>query len=160
MRNHTSNSERFQIELSYHQSLTDDFRSLTAALDRELREMNGELQTVYAQYNQLDNIRDIVLAHKGGEAIGCCSMKYYSEGVFEIKRVFVSPECRKYGVASRMMRYLEEVADSKGANELILETGDVLVSAIRMYKKLGFEVIPNYGQYVNMKSSICMSKRL
>jgi len=32
--------------------------------------------------------------------------------------------------------------------------------AIAMYKKNGFKIIPNYGQYINIESSICMQKIL
>ena len=160
MRINELDTEKAQIELSYFSVATDDFRTLTAELDSELREKNGELQSTYTQFNQLDDIKDFVIAFKNGQPIGCSSMKYYAEGVFEIKRVFVLLKCRGSGVASRMMRKLEVVALSRGANQLILETGDVLDSAIKMYTRLGFQVIPNYGQYENMKASVCMSKKI
>lgn len=35
-----------------------------------------------------------------------------------------------------------------------------MAESCAVYKKLGFEVIPNYGPYVNMPESLCMAKDL
>lgn len=35
-----------------------------------------------------------------------------------------------------------------------------LVSAMALYKKIGYEIIPNYCQYKDMPDSICMRKKL
>ncbi len=43
---------------------------------------------------------------------------------------------------------------------MILETGELLVESCAVYQKLGFEIIPNYGPYVNMPESLCMAKDL
>ena len=48
----------------------------------------------------------------------------------------------------------------KGFKYFILESGEPLVSAMALYRKIGYKVIPNYGQYVNMEESICMKKKL
>jgi len=148
------------IELKYFTEVTDDFRKLTEALDQELRKLNGELQLSYARYNHLDEIRDVVIAYADGVPVACGSMRYYSTDTFELKRVFVSPGYRHRGIASNMVRKLEVVARQKGIMNLVLETGDVLLSANAMYKRIGFHIIPNYGQYANMPKSICMSKAL
>ncbi len=43
---------------------------------------------------------------------------------------------------------------------MILETGRKQVEAISLYKKLGFHVIENYGQYIGDDNSICMKMAL
>ena len=43
---------------------------------------------------------------------------------------------------------------------LILESGEPLVAAMALYRKIGYKVIPNYGQYKDMPDSICMRKEL
>ena len=56
------------------------------------------------------------------------------------------------------MRLLEEKAKEKGFTYLILESGEPLTAAMKLYNSLGYEIIPNYGQYKNMLNSICMKK--
>ncbi len=58
------------------------------------------------------------------------------------------------------MELLENVAKEKGYRYLILESGEPLVAAMALYRKIGYKVIPNYGQYKDMPNSICMKKRL
>jgi len=41
-----------------------------------------------------------------------------------------------------------------------LETSNQLTNAISLYQKSGYEVIPNYGQYIDVESSVCMKKKL
>lgn len=55
---------------------------------------------------------------------------------------------------------LERRAREKGFKYFILESGEPLVAAMALYRKIGYKVIPNYGQYVGMKESVCMKKRL
>lgn len=58
------------------------------------------------------------------------------------------------------MELLENAAREKGYRYLILESGEPLISAMALYRKIGYEIIPNYGQYKDMKDSVCMRKRL
>lgn len=43
---------------------------------------------------------------------------------------------------------------------MILESGEPLTAAMRLYRSMGYEVIPNYGPYVGMPESVCMEKKL
>ena len=45
-------------------------------------------------------------------------------------------------------------SDGRGFNPVRLE------SAIALYKKSGYEIIANYGQYIGVESSVCMKKRI
>lgn len=55
---------------------------------------------------------------------------------------------------------LEMRAKQKGFKYFILESGDPLIAAMALYREIGYEVIPNYGQYKDMPNSICMKKKL
>lgn len=59
-----------------------------------------------------------------------------------------------------LMEQLENAARKKGYRYLILESGEPLVAAMALYKKIGYKIIPNYGQYKDMPDSICMKKKL
>ncbi|RYG04490.1 MAG: GNAT family N-acetyltransferase, partial [Chitinophagaceae bacterium] len=45
-----------------------------------------------------------------------------------------------------------------GSTKLVLETGMNQPEAISLYKKLGYKIIPNYGQYIGIKNSVCFEK--
>ena len=42
----------------------------------------------------------------------------------------------------------------------VLETGLKQPEAIALYKKNGYTVIPNYGQYAGVENSVCFEKML
>ena len=69
-------------------------------------------------------------------------------------------EYRGNQIGRQLMESLEQLARDKGYSYLILESGEPLVAAMRLYRSLGYAVIPNYGQYVNMADSVCMKKKL
>jgi hypothetical protein len=39
-----------------------------------------------------------------------------------------------------------------------LETGTRQEAAILLYKKTGYRIIPNYGQYAEVENSLCFEK--
>ena len=149
-----------RVEYRYEDRVTADFIELAKELDGELREIFGEAQSSYDQYNALDGIEDVIIAHIDSKPVGCASMRRFSEDTYEIKRVFVEAGHRKLGIARELMRGLEAVAIRKKASFLILETGKRLQPAIRLYKGLAFAETENYGQYAGMAESLCMKKRL
>ena len=74
--------------------------------------------------------------------------------------MFVQPDMRGNGIAVAMLRELETWAKELGYKKCILETGDQMPEAIRLYQKTGYQIIPNYGPYENVASSICFEKFL
>ena len=55
---------------------------------------------------------------------------------------------------------LESWAGEIGFTECILETGHRQQSAVRLYQREGYNVIPNYDQYAGVDSSVCMKKEI
>jgi GNAT superfamily N-acetyltransferase len=78
----------------------------------------------------------------------------------EIKRMFVQPAERGKGIARSILTGLELWAKETGFSYTMLETGNNQPEAIALYQKAGYTVIPNYGQYSGMETSICMRKAL
>ncbi len=58
------------------------------------------------------------------------------------------------------MELLEEKGQSEGYIYFILESGEPLVAAMELYRSIGYEIIPNYGQYKDMPDSVCMRKKI
>ena len=150
------------MKFEYTDGHNKDFIELCHGLDEFLNELVGgeENRAEYIQYNKLDDIHDVVIAYDNDIPVGSASFKKYDDENAEVKRVFVKEEYRGQGISNELMKMLEQRAREKGFKYFILESGEPLVSAMALYRKIGYKVIPNYGQYVNMEESICMIKKL
>ncbi|MCZ8330416.1 MAG: GNAT family N-acetyltransferase [Flavobacterium sp.] len=136
-----------------------DFQKLTRLFDDYLVEIDGDEKDFFAQYNQI-YIDNVIVCYEDDIAVGCGAFKEYEPTVAEIKRMFVLPEKRGKGIASTVLNALEIWAKENGFQHAILETSNQLTNAISLYQKSGYEVIPNYGQYIDVESSVCMKKIL
>lgn len=95
-----------------------------------------------------------------GTAVGCGGLRDLGEGAGEVKRMYVAPAWRGSGVASRILGTLEDWAREQGWASLRLETGDRLPAAVRFYVRSGYGRIPNFGDYVDVESSLCFERLL
>lgn len=137
------------------------FVVLCDELDADLNKQNGEvLQKLYKQYNTLEKIQNVVLALQDETPVACAALKEYAPGTAEVKRVYTKPLCRGQGVAAAMLCALEQHAKQQGYTRLVLETGLNMLPAQRLYHRLGFHQIPNYGHYATLPDSYCMEKPL
>jgi ribosomal protein S18 acetylase RimI-like enzyme len=78
----------------------------------------------------------------------------------EIKRMYVSDDLRRRGVARRMLAALESSAAAAGADAVILETGQPQAAAIALYRASGYSDIPGFGYYAAAPQSVSLGKRL
>ncbi|MQP24500.1 GNAT family N-acetyltransferase [Flavobacterium sp. LMO8] len=136
-----------------------DFNYLTNLFDEYLVEIDGDEKDFFAQFNQI-YIKNVVVCYENDIALGCGAFKEYEPNVAELKRMFVVPESRGKGIASKILSELECWAKEEGFTSCILETSFKLEKAIALYKSFDFEITPNYGQYIGVESSICMKKAL
>ncbi|KAB2878620.1 GNAT family N-acetyltransferase [bacterium] len=137
-----------------------DFIDLVRLLDEELSIRDGEDHPFYAQFNKIDKIKYVMLAYENGRPVGCGAIKEYDVNTMEIKRMYVLPEERKRGVAAKILLELEMWASELTYTKCILETGKKQPEAIMLYKKNGYTLIPNYGQYAEVENSLCFEKEL
>lgn len=137
-----------------------DFRALVALLDQELHIRDGDEHSFYAAFNKIDSLAHVVVVYRDAVPVGCGAVKKYSEGIGEIKRMFVPLRYRGQGIAGAVLTELERWGGELGFSECILETGKKQPEAIRLYTKCGYTVIPNYGQYQGVDNSVCMRKRI
>lgn len=148
------------IELKRTNYENQDFIELVKLLDTDLAERDGEDHSFYAQFNHIEQMEHAVLAYENGKALGCGAIKEYEPKVMEIKRMYVPPESRGKGIASKILAELEDWARELSYEKCILETGKRQPEAIGLYQKNGFKIIPNYGQYAGIENSVCFEKVL
>jgi len=135
-----------------------DFIDLVKNLDAELAERDGNDHPFYAQFNKIDNIKYVVVAYENSKPMGCGAIKEYASNTMEIKRMYTSPESRGKGIATKVLTELEIWATELSYEKCILETGKKQPEAIGLYKKNGYKLIPNYGQYAEIENSLCFEK--
>jgi putative acetyltransferase len=148
------------ITLERTNSENRHFVELVKLLDKALAIVDGKDHAFYSQFNKIDNIRYVIVAYEDEKAVGCGAVKEFGQDTMEVKRMYVSPENRKKGIASEILNELEKWAHELSYGKCILETGKRQYEAIGLYKKSGYKLIPNYGQYANVENSLCFEKIL
>lgn len=139
-------------------SENQDFINLVKLLDEDLKIRDGEDHEFYAQINKTAILNNVIVCYQNDIAVGCGAFREIDEKTVEIKRMFVNPNCRGKGIASKILSELELWASQLNYSQTILETGINQPEAIALYKKSGYEIINNYGQYIGIETSICMKK--
>lgn len=137
-----------------------DFQKLVKALDADLARRDGNEHAFYAQFNNIDTIRHAVVAYKHEVPVGCGAIKVFNNDSMEVKRMYVPDAERGKGIASAVLRDLEKWAAELKYTKCVLETGKRQPEAIALYKKNGYVIIPNYGQYAGVENSVCFEKVL
>ena len=86
----------------------------------------------------------MLVAYLRGTAMGCGALKHHADGApSDIKRMWVHEGARGRGVGRRLLEELERHAVEHGDTAVRLETNDLLVEAIGLYRSAGFvEVAP------------------
>lgn len=148
------------IELIRTNSQNPDFIHLVNLLDKDLSIRDGEDHAFYNQFNKIDSIKYVIVAYENQIPVGCGAIKEYDSQTMEVKRMYVDESHRGKGIATLILKALEKWAESLGYKKCLLETGIKQPEAIALYKKNGYSIILNYGQYENVETSVCFEKDL
>ncbi|PQJ31650.1 GNAT family N-acetyltransferase [Nonlabens arenilitoris] len=137
-----------------------DFKKLVKELDAYLAVTDGNEHEFYDQFNKLNLIKHVVLCYKDSILAGCGSIKEYDHQSMEIKRMYTVAAYRNKGVATYILKELEQWAKELSYNRCILETGTRQLAAIALYKNSGYQIIDNYEPYRNVLNSVCFERIL
>lgn len=148
------------IEVVKTNSSNKDFIYLVEKLDKDLAIRDGEEHSFYAQFNSISIIKYAIVLYFNGLPIACGAIKEFDSTTMEVKRMYVPEEYRNKGFATKVLKSLENWSNELNYKYLVLETGVKQPEAIRLYKKNGFSIIPNYGQYIGIKNSVCFKKEI
>ena len=146
------------IKIIRTDSYNKDFIDLVKSLDTDLAQRDGNDHSFYAQFNKIDKIKYVVVAYENSKPAGCGAIKEYAPKTMEIKRMYTSPESRGKGIATKVLTELEKWAIELSYEKCVLETGKRQPEAIGLYKKNGYRLVPNYGQYAGIENSVCFEK--
>lgn len=137
-----------------------DFAMLTQHLDAYYMELVGEVHLRYAPYNLPHLFASRIVVYEDGAAIACGCWKSVDETTAEIKRIYVLPEYRRKGAATRMISALEADALSAGKRRIVLETARTTADSEALYLSLGYREIDYYGSPAGTDNCRCFEKFL
>ena len=105
-------------------------------------------------------------AWQGDTLVGCGAVRTMpgepaTEGqpYGEIKRMFVAPSHRGERIGARILAALETVLHAQGIDRALMETGEELAQATRMYRAAGYVERKEFGEYPDNGSSLFLEKR-
>jgi ribosomal protein S18 acetylase RimI-like enzyme len=120
------------------------FEEYAASLDFDLgfQDFKDELDRLPGKYAPPDGC--ILLALVDGQTAGCVALRPFSDGISEMKRLYVKPEYRKHRIGSRLAIAVIDRARSRGYTCMRLDTVPAMKPARALYTALGFKEIPPY----------------
>jgi ribosomal protein S18 acetylase RimI-like enzyme len=90
----------------------------------------------------------LLLATVNGTAAGCVAMRPLPDSdhtnACEMKRLYVRPSHRRYGLGRRLTEKLMDLAAQAGHSCMLLDTLDDMEAARGLYASLGFVEVPPY----------------
>jgi len=137
-----------------------DFHLLTKQLDITLCEIYGTKPEDYEEYNRIVDLPTVLIAYLEEVPVGCGCFKNFNEDTIELKRMFVLPEHRGQGIATRLVYEIETWALELNYTYAALETGNKQTDAINLYQNLGYTITTGFNKYVDNDFSVCMLKSL
>lgn len=137
-----------------------DFLGLVKLLEADLAARDGDEHSFYAQFNKVYKIKQVVVVYEDDRPIACGAIKEFAPGIMEVKRMYTLPAERGKGIAGKVLAELEKWATELSCESCVLETGGKQPEAIALYKKAGYKIIANYGQYAGVENSVCFKKEL
>ena len=96
------------MELRFVDAKSTDYRMLAQKLDDYYFSLVGDVHLRYAEANRPENMACLIVAYDGDVPMGCGCWKAVDETTAEVKRIYVLPQYRRQGVASAIIRKLEE----------------------------------------------------
>ncbi|MCG2575920.1 carbonate dehydratase [Dechloromonas sp. XY25] len=90
----------------------------------------------------------LFFAEVDGRPAGCVGVRPLpdSDGVCEMKRLYVEPEERGHGVGAALALAAIKAAKEIGYRKLMIDTLPNMRMAVKLYRELGFTEAPNYYQ--------------
>ena len=124
------------------------FREYAAGLDVDLcfQNFDAEIASLPGEYAPPSG--QLLLAYVDGELAGCGALRRFADAddanACEMKRLFVRPGYRRFGLGRLLAQALLDEARRAGYSAMLLDTLDDMEAARELYASLGFVEIPPY----------------
>jgi putative acetyltransferase len=124
------------------------FREYAASLNVDLcfQNFEAELATLPGEYEAPAGC--LLLAFVDSALAGCAALRPLPDvdyaNACEMKRLYVRPAFRRFGLGRILAQALLDEAQRAGYSEVLLDTLDDMEAARGLYATLGFEEVPPY----------------
>ncbi|MBL8418436.1 MAG: carbonate dehydratase [Dechloromonas sp.] len=122
------------------------FRNYAAWLGVDLSYQNFDQEMASLPGNYSAPQGRLFFAEIDGRPAGCVGVRPLpdSDGVCEMKRLYVAPEARGHGVGATLAMAAIKVAKEIGYKKLMIDTLPSMRMAVKLYRELGFTEAPAY----------------
>jgi GNAT superfamily N-acetyltransferase len=144
----------------------DRYRAAFERLNREWIEahfhVEPEDEAVFADpYGRIVAPRgEIFFLLEDGEPVGTCALLPHGPRAFELGKMAVTARAQGRGCGERLLRAAIGWARERGAEEVLLSSNSRLEPALRLYRRLGFEVVPLVPDERYQRVDVMMRLRL
>ncbi len=118
----------------------------TLAIDLDFQNFDAELASLPGDYAPPSG--QLMLAMIADTVVGCGALRALPEcdypNACEMKRLYVRPAFRRYGLGRQLAQALLDEAKRCGYTSVLLDTLDDMEAARSLYASLGFEEVPPY----------------
>ncbi len=111
-------------------------------IDLSFQNFDKEMDTLPETYGHPDG--GLFIALRNGKAIGVAGIKRFNDRECEVKRMFVQPDSRGFGIGKLLLTECIKIAKRLNYGTIKLDTADFMKSAIKLYTDNGFVEIPAY----------------
>lgn len=133
-----------------------------------IQELEGELEGFYPSESRhglsVEKLIQLNVAffvtRKDGVPAGIGGVQFFEKEYGEVKRMYVRPEFRGFGLAKMMLEELSKYAKENRVYLLKLETGIHQKDAIALYRGWGFKEIGHFGEYNEDPLSLFFEKQI
>jgi len=87
----------------------------------------------------------LALAWADAEPAGCIALRRFDERRGEVKRLYVRPAYRGFGLGRRLLEWVLSEARAVGYGEIVGDTMPVMGEALALYDRMGFERTEPYA---------------
>jgi GNAT superfamily N-acetyltransferase len=111
-------------------------------IDLSFQNFDKEIDTLQVTYGEPDG--GLCLALRDNKAVGVAGIKRFDDRECELKRMFVQPGSRGFGIGKLILTRCIEIAKKLNYDTIKLDTADFMKSAVKLYIDNGFVEIPAY----------------
>jgi len=147
LKNHLKNKSEYKFiiadskeEFAIGKFLFQEY-SNSLNIDLCFQNFEKELEEINIQYNH--PYGGLILILYDSKYIACAGIRKFEDGICELKRMYIKPEYRGFGLGKKLVKKSIKLAAELGYKKIRLDTLSSMKAAVHLYKQNGFkEMVP------------------